>query len=116
MSPKVGLVSLASDEGNEFLGGAFGLGREHGEGMATIVDQETRRIIDEAYIAARKLVEQERPRLVALAEALLKDESLDHDEILKVTNLPPKNHSGRMDPAEVLVEPAVHHDGPPEIA
>jgi cell division protease FtsH len=114
MSPKVGLVSLASDEGNEFLGGAFGMGREHGEGMATIVDQETRRIIDECYAAARHLVEHERPRLVALAEALLKDESLDHDEILKVTELPAKDHSGRVDPTAILPE-AVHLDGPPRI-
>jgi cell division protease FtsH len=114
MSPKVGLVSLASEDGNEFLGGAFGMSREHGEGMATIVDQETRRIIDESYIAARKLVEQERPRLVALAEALLKDESLDHDEILKVTNLPPKQHSGRIDPTAIVAEPALY-DGPPQL-
>jgi cell division protease FtsH len=113
MSPKVGLVSLAADEGNEFLGGAFGMGREHGEGMATIVDQETRRIIDECYAAARHLVEQERHRLVALAEALLKDESLDHDEILKITELPPKSHSGRVDPAELVAPEAVHYDGPP---
>jgi len=114
MSPKVGLVSLASEDGNEFLGGAFGMGREHGEAMAGIIDQETRRIIDECYAAARHLVEHERPRLVALAEALLKDESLDHDEILKVTELPPKDHSGRMDPTAIVPE-AVHHAGPPHI-
>jgi cell division protease FtsH len=106
MSPKVGLISLASDEGNDFLGGGMGWGREHGEAMASIVDQETRRIIDESYVAARLLVERERDRLVALAEALLQHESLDHDEILRVTNLPPKRHSGRVDPAAIVAEPA----------
>ena len=105
MSPKVGLVSLAGDEGNEFLGGGMGFGREHGEAMASVVDQETRRIIDESYVAARKLVEGERDRLRALAEALLQSESLDHDEILRVTNLPPKKHSGRIDPASIIAEP-----------
>jgi len=105
MSPKVGLVSLAADDGNEFLGG-FGMGREHGEQMAGVVDQETRRIIDECYASARALVEGERGRLAALAEALLKDESLDHDEILQVTGLPPKEHSGRVDPTEIVPEPA----------
>jgi cell division protease FtsH len=107
MSPKVGLVSLAAEEGNEFLGG-FGMGREHGEAMAAIVDQETRRIIDESYVAARQLVERERGKLAALAEALLRDESLDHDEILSVTGLPPKEHSGRVDPAAIVPEPVAH--------
>jgi cell division protease FtsH len=114
MSPKVGLVSLVSDDGNEFLGGGLGLGREHGEAMASTVDQETRRIIDEAYAAARHLLERERERLVALAEALLQNESLDHDEILRVTDLPPKDHSGRIDPARIVAEPVLHTYGAPE--
>ena len=106
MSPKVGLVALVGDDGNEFLGG-FGMGREHGEAMASIVDQETRRIIDESYAAARILVERERGRLGALAEALLEHESLDHDEILRVTNLPAKPHSGRIDPTQIVAEPVL---------
>jgi cell division protease FtsH len=105
MSPKVGLVSLVGEDGNDFLGGGMGFGREHGEAMAAIVDQETRRIIDESYASARALVEREHDRLVALAEALLENESLDHDEILRVTNLPPKSHSGRIDPVQITVEP-----------
>jgi cell division protease FtsH len=108
MSPKVGLISLVSDDGNDFLGAGMGFGREHGEAMASIVDQETRRIIDEGYASARQLMERERDRLAALAEALLERESLDHDEILKVTNLPPKDHSGRIDPAAIVTEPALH--------
>ena len=54
---------------------------------------------------ARALVERERDRLAALAEALLQHESLDHDEILRVTGLPAKEHSGRVDPTEIVPEP-----------
>jgi cell division protease FtsH len=107
MSPRIGLVSLASDDGNEFLGGGFGMGREHSEDISKLVDEEVRRIIDEQYALARDLMERERHRLVALAEALLTEESLDHDEILRVTGLPPKQHSGRIDPAAVVPEPAL---------
>ena len=107
MSPRIGLVSLASDEGNEFLGGNFGMGREYSEDVSRLVDEEVRRIIDEAYAVARELMERERHRLVALAEALLTEESLDHDAILRVTGLPPKEHSGRIDPASVVPEPAL---------
>jgi cell division protease FtsH len=46
-----------------------------------VVDQETRRIIDECYVSARKLVEMERDRLASLAEALLEHESLEADEV-----------------------------------
>ena len=107
MSPRIGLVSLASDDGNEFLGGGFGMGREHSEDVSKHVDEEVRRIIDEEYARARELMERERHRLVALAEALLTEESLDHDEILRVTDLPPKQHSGRIDPTAIVPEPVL---------
>ncbi|MCC6179008.1 MAG: ATP-dependent zinc metalloprotease FtsH [Chloroflexi bacterium] len=102
MSPKIGLLSLVSEDGNEFLGGALGFGREHSESVAGLVDQETRRIIDECYAQARALLEHDRQRLVGLAEALLAHESLDKDQVLQVTGLPPKEHSGRLDPAAVV--------------
>ena len=58
---------------------------------------------------------EERERLAALAESLLQHESLDHDEILRVTNLPPKDHSGRIDPAAIVPEPVLHSSGSPEL-
>jgi cell division protease FtsH len=89
MSERIGPVSLNQDDGNQFLGPGFGTGREHSETLAAQVDQEVRRILEECEVRARTLLTTERHRLEALAEALLREESLDEAEILEVTGLTP---------------------------
>jgi cell division protease FtsH len=92
MSPKVGLLYAARDDGG-FLGpdGALpDLGSGVGSRLAALIDQETKRILDECYAVAEETLVRERGRLEALAAALLERESLDEDEIRHVTGLPPK--------------------------
>ncbi|MBI3972307.1 MAG: ATP-dependent metallopeptidase FtsH/Yme1/Tma family protein [Chloroflexi bacterium] len=108
MSDKVGLIYIARG-GDDFLGGEGfmpEMGRETSEELASLVDEETRRIIDECYVTARATLQREHHRLVALAEALLKRESLDEGQILKVTGL--AKHPVLLTPAEPLAQtPAV---------
>jgi cell division protease FtsH len=99
MSERVGLISISRDDGNEFLGPVLGGGREYSETLATVVDQEVRRIVEECHARARALLEAERHRLEALAEALLREESLDEDEILRVTGLERKTTNGAVEAA-----------------
>ena len=47
------------------------------------------RIIDESHEEARRLLTKHRRELEALAQALLERETLDEEEILEVTGLPP---------------------------
>src|SRR4051812_14549676 len=65
MSPAVGLVNLAPQDGSDFLGaaGPLTIGREYSETLATTVDHETRRIIEECYSRAHELLSRERPHL-----------------------------------------------------
>ena len=115
MSERIGPVSVAQRQGNEFLGGEFSLGREQSESLATLVDQEVRRILDECDERAHDLLNTERDRLEALAEALLREESLDQDEILKVTGISPKSQESKVDhpvPPEATV-PAPAGSGAP---
>ncbi len=89
MSEKVGLIYVARGN-DDFLGEGIlmpEMGRETSEQLAALVDAETKRIIDECYQRAREILTREKDRLVALAEALLQRESLDEDEILRVTGL-----------------------------
>jgi hypothetical protein len=89
MSEKVGLIYVARG-GDDFLGdGLFmpEMGREVSEELAALVDEETKRIIDECYQTALQTLTREKHRLIALAETLLKKESLDEKEILEVTGL-----------------------------
>src|SRR5919112_1327075 len=90
MSGKLGTVELAPRE-NPYLGGSGGYGAEKpfSEETARIVDSEVHRIIGECHDEARRLLTEHRKELEALARALLERETLDEEEILEVTGLPP---------------------------
>jgi cell division protease FtsH len=90
MSDKVGMVQLAPRE-NPFLGNPIlsDGASPFSEATAQTIDAEVARIIGECHDQARKLLARYRGPLDALAQALLARESLDEDEILEVTGLPP---------------------------
>jgi cell division protease FtsH len=100
MSDKLGLVQLAPQR-NPYLAGPGGFGgdKPFSEQTAEIIDAEVRRITDESYAAARRLLESHRGELDALVGALLERETLDEDEILEVTRLPaaPALEEGRVE-------------------
>jgi cell division protease FtsH len=92
MSDRLGLVQLAPRE-NPYLNrmeDAFPSGsRPFSEETARTIDTEVHRIIEESHAEARRLLTQHRAALDALAKALLARETLDEQEILAVTGLPP---------------------------
>ena len=88
MSDALGMVQLAPHE-NPFLGTELGGSRIISEDTARRIDAEVVRIIDESHAQARRLLEQHRPQLDALVAALLLHETLDEQEILAATGLPP---------------------------
>jgi cell division protease FtsH len=90
MSERLGMVQLAPRE-NPFLRTLAGSDGSHpfSEDTARAIDAEVRRIISESHEEARRLLTEHRRELDALAEALLSRETLDEQEILDVTGLPP---------------------------
>jgi cell division protease FtsH len=88
MSEKLGTVQLAPRE-NAFLGGSYPSEKPFSEETARTVDSEVLRIIGECHDEALRLLTKHRGELDALAQALLERESLDEEEILEVTGLPP---------------------------
>jgi cell division protease FtsH len=84
------MVQLAPRE-NPYLGVTLGYdsGRSFSEETAQAIDAEVRRIVSESQEEARRLLTEHRQELDALAEALLARETLDEQEILRVTGLPP---------------------------
>ena len=92
MSDKLGPVTLAPRESSS-LGGVgespVGFNRPHSETTATLIDAEVRRMLQENYDEAVRLLREHRRELDALAEALLERETLEADEILAVTGLRP---------------------------
>ena len=82
MSPLVGPLNYASDDGNAFQ-------KPYGESTAKLIDDEVKRIADECFAEACRLLEQNRGKLDDLAHALLESDSLNEQQILDVTGLTP---------------------------
>jgi cell division protease FtsH len=90
MSDAIGMVQLAPRQ-NPYLGGAAGYAgdRPFSEDTAKAIDVEVLRIIGESHDQARRLLTTHRRELDALAAALVARETLNEQEILEVTGLPP---------------------------
>jgi cell division protease FtsH len=90
MSERVGMVQLAPRE-NVYLGGSGGYAgaRSFSEATAEAIDAEVLKIIGESHEEAKRLLTAHRKQLEALAEALLSRETLNEQEVLQVTGLPP---------------------------
>jgi cell division protease FtsH len=94
MSEKVGPVTLAPRE-DPFLGargdafGAFGSPRPYSEATAQLIDAEVQRILQECYAEGLRLLRAHRDALDRLAVALLERETLDEQEIIRVTGIQP---------------------------
>ncbi|HZN90740.1 MAG TPA: ATP-dependent zinc metalloprotease FtsH [Thermoleophilaceae bacterium] len=74
MSEKVGFLTVKGQDGQGFL---LPGSEPASEATQELVDAEVRRIVDEEHEATRRLLERERDKLDALAEALLERETLD---------------------------------------
>ncbi len=90
MSDELGMVQLAPKE-NPYLGGSFSGGgaKPYSEATARAVDAAILGIIQESYDEAIRLLKEHRDALDRLAAALLVDETLDEQQILKATGLSP---------------------------
>jgi cell division protease FtsH len=104
MSDKLGLVQLAP-RANPYLGTTPGFGGEKpfSEETARVIDSEVQRIIGESHAEAKALLQKHRNALDALVAALLDKETLDEQQILEATGLPPAPplETGRVAVAEM---------------
>jgi cell division protease FtsH len=83
MSAKIGPLAFAEDGQNSSLS----MVRPYSEATAREVDIEIKRIADECFAEAVRLLTENRNRLDALASALLAEDSLGEEQILSVTGL-----------------------------
>ena len=81
MSEALGPMVYGEEESEIFLGRSITTHRNVSEATMQKVDAEVRRIIDEQYARARKLIEDNRDKVEALAAALLKWETIDAEQI-----------------------------------
>ena len=86
MSDLLGPMVYADNEGEVFLGRSVTKTTNMSEETMRKVDQEIRRIIDEQYAVARKLIEDNRELIEVMANALLEWETIDADQIEDIVN------------------------------
>ncbi|OPA97382.1 ATP-dependent metalloprotease [Pseudomonas fluorescens] len=82
LSEKLGPLMYAEDEGEVFLGrGGGGQSASFSGETAKLIDSEVRSIIDQCYGTAKQILTDNRDKLDAMADALMKYETIDADQI-----------------------------------
>jgi cell division protease FtsH len=81
MSDRVGPVTMGENNELVFLGRDLGERRNYSEQMAALIDEEVRRMVEEAREVARKIITERRASLGNLAEKLISDETVEGDEL-----------------------------------
>ena len=81
MSKRIGTLSVLPAEGDPRMAGIS-------DGLLDAIDEEVRRITEECYAEARRLLRENRDKLDAIVAELLAHESLDEPEIYAAANIP----------------------------
>ena len=91
MSDSLGPMVYGEEEGEIFLGRSVTTHKNMSESTMQKVDVEIRRMLDEQYARARKLLEDNRDKVEAMTAALLELETIDADQINDImAGLPPR--------------------------
>jgi cell division protease FtsH len=80
----LGLMALSSDDEQPFLGYELAQGREVSEETKAWIDDFIQQVLDERHEEVKGLLSQARDKLDALVEALLREETLNQDELIKI--------------------------------
>ncbi|MSR21623.1 MAG: ATP-dependent zinc metalloprotease FtsH [Gemmatimonadetes bacterium] len=84
MSDVIGLVAVADNEQEVFLGREIVQRRAVSEHTQRIVDEEVKRILDDAHATAQSVIGANRDLLESIAAALLERETLDRDDVARL--------------------------------
>ena len=80
MSEKLGMVKYGDMDETSHLGYKYGGGRDFSEETAKAIDEEVKRLIDEAYVDAKKVLTEQRKYVEKLVDLLLEREVVTREE------------------------------------
>ena len=135
MSSRIGPMALGHKDELVFLGRDFGEQRNYSEQTAREIDEEIRRIIQEAFDKAYNILLQNKTRLIMISERLIKEETLEGKAFESMFNQPINDGqfespsilagaglsgfgmsgSGTGDEINLLPEPGVSYPMPPQL-
>jgi cell division protease FtsH len=96
MSPSVGMIAVLPRDG--------GYGEWIAPRTLELLDDEVRKLVDGAYAEVVGLLQEERARLDGLAEALLEQETLDHEDAYQAAGLPAPDLGASLEPEVIVSE------------
>jgi cell division protease FtsH len=84
MNEKLGPIQYGRRNEHVFMGRDFGTERDYSEEVATVIDREVKRLVDEQYEYAKTLLVDNRDVVDAIVKVLLEKESLDDKEFMDI--------------------------------
>ena len=97
MSDKMGVMVYTENEDEVFLGRSITRSQNISEKTQQEIDAETRRILDEQYQVAYKILDENRDKMEIMCKALMDWETIDRDQVLEIMAgkqpSPPKDYS-----------------------
>jgi cell division protease FtsH len=93
MSDKMGPLSFGKRDEMIFLGREIGEQRNYSDDVAKMIDDEVRALIEHGYVRATQVLTENKTRLLALADKLIAEETVESEEFEKLfADLPPKEN------------------------
>ena len=86
MSDRVGTITLGQNQEEVFLGRDFAQSKEYSEETAGVIDEEVKKIIDDAYQKAETILREHIDKLHSVAGVLLEKEKIDGEEFDAIFN------------------------------
>ncbi len=80
MSERVGMIQYGSDEDEVFIGRDLAHTKSYGNGIADVIDEEVKRIVDECYAKAKQIICDHEDVLHSCAALLIEKEKIGQDE------------------------------------
>ncbi|MGA0102840.1 MAG: ATP-dependent metalloprotease, partial [Steroidobacteraceae bacterium] len=81
LSERLGTLTYAEDDGEVFLGRSVTQHKQVGDKTRDVIDEEIRRLIDDNYQRARDILSSSMEKLHVMAEALIRYETIDEQQI-----------------------------------
>ena len=80
LSERVGMIQYGSDEDEVFIGRDLAHTKSYGNGIADVIDEEVKRIVDECYAKAKQIICDHEDVLHSCAALLIEKEKIGQDE------------------------------------
>ncbi|MGA7964395.1 MAG: ATP-dependent zinc metalloprotease FtsH [Gammaproteobacteria bacterium] len=115
LSEKLGPLSYTEEDDEVFLGRSVTRHKQVSDETAHTIDEEVRTVIDTAYTRARNILTEQREKLNAMAEALMRYETIDAGQIADImagrNPREPKDWTDPGGPTDEVSDPAADKSG-----